>query len=112
MTALERANDVRHRNAEYKRLLGRLGKVDGPLDAAATLKLDEPGHLGRFKIFELLDAIPGVGPVKADKILKRAGASPKTRVEDLSPMRREAIVGELRAVSAAARARLGEREAA
>lgn len=87
--ALVRANEVRFYRAQLK-AAWRAGKVGGR-DAVAVLL--EPTELEEtWKVYKLLVAIPKVGRVKADKVLRRAGVSPAKTVGGLTSRQREELL--------------------
>lgn len=63
--ALQKANEVRTARAELKRRIKK-GEVD-----PRELFAQPPPELGTMKIADLLPAVPKIGRVKAQKIIKR-----------------------------------------
>lgn len=89
MAALERANAIRSRRARLKRDLKSGRRRIVPL-------LEEPpAYLDTCKVFDLLLAIPGVGRVKANRLLVRCAVSPSKTVGGLSERQRRELVGQL-----------------
>ena len=82
MEALERANRIRTRRARYKKDLkaGRERLLDG--------LVDPPEWLESAKILDVLLAVPKVGRVKANKILRGCAVSPSKTIGGLSPRQR------------------------
>ena len=81
MIALVKANHVRMYRAELKRNV-----ASGEVSVADVMELlrDPPDKLKTMKAYELICAIPRVGPTKATKVLRRAQASVSSRIGNLS----------------------------
>jgi S13-like protein len=84
MDALEKGTAIRMANAQIKREM----KVRH-LDLSGAIKHPSVGSL---KVLTLLQYVPGVGRVKALKILGVLGISPAKRVDGLSARQREMLV--------------------
>lgn len=85
MDALERANRIRTGRARLKKDV-KAGRKS-VLDVLAT-----PAEVTEtMKVFELLLAMPKVGRVKADKILRRAGVSPSKTVGGITDRQRREL---------------------
>jgi hypothetical protein len=95
MTALNRANDIRHRRAELKKRIKEMGKPVARTEIAALLT-EPPELIETMKVWDLLIAAPGYGRVKTNKILSRAPASPSKTVGGLSRRQRHELVTQLR----------------
>ena len=89
LEALERANEIRSRRAEMKRDL-KAGR-----EPILPLLIDPPDWLLTMKVIELLLAMPKVGRVKADKVLKRHEISPSRTVGGISPRQRNELISAL-----------------
>jgi hypothetical protein len=86
MEALHRANVIREWRAERKRDLkaGRARVTD--------MLLDVDPRMETMKVYALLLAVPKVGRVKADKVLRRNAISPSKTIGGLSTRQRNALV--------------------
>ena len=93
--ALERANIIRLGRAQWKRDLRLLTRTDASDEVARIL--DEPPAIMRsMRVEDLLLAIPRIGGAKVDRIMWRAGVSPRKRVGGLSARQRKALSAVLR----------------
>lgn len=89
-TALEHANEVRMKRAQLKRDL-KSG------EATITDVLARPPEwLLTARVPDVLRAVPKLGRVKVDKILRDAGVSPRKSVKGLSHIQRAKLVERLR----------------
>lgn len=79
------------RSAAKKDLKSGLSSVADVLDAAAG----EPA-LDRLKVSDLLEALPGIGKVRATVIMSELGIAPTRRVRGLGVHQRRALVDYLR----------------
>ena len=87
--ALVLANQVR----TARRLLkGQLKRNEVSL---ASLVADCPAFLATAKVSELLQAVPGRGPVKAGKILASCGISSTKTMAGLTPRQRQSLLENL-----------------
>jgi hypothetical protein len=84
--ALRQANQVRSARAKLKRDL-RAGKVR--LEQILATPAD---YLARAEVFDLLVAVPRIGPVKAGRLLTLARISPSKTVGDLSERQRSHLI--------------------
>jgi predicted flap endonuclease-1-like 5' DNA nuclease len=84
--ALAGANGVRTQRAQLKADLKR-GEV-----SIAALIAEPPQYLASARVADLLRALRGYGPVKADRLLERCRVSPKKTIAGLSPRQREALI--------------------
>ena len=88
--ALEKAAAARKARAELKVRLKSSGtSLD---DVLADGERDEV--IGKMKVVAVLEAMPGVGKVRAQKIMERLEISPSRRVRGLGSKQREALVRE------------------
>lgn len=90
MEALARANEIRSRRAVLKQDL-KFRRVD-PLQVLAEV----PPELETMKLYNLLVALPKVGRVKANKILRATKTSPAKTLGGLSSRQRAEIAVLLR----------------
>ena len=90
--ALEKAAAARKARAELKvRLKSSGARLDEVLADGAQ---DEV--IGKMKVVAVLEAMPGVGKVRAQRIMERLEISPSRRVRGLGAKQREALVREFR----------------
>ena len=88
--ALEKAAVARRRRAEIKNRLKHSGKsLASVLDDGDT---DEV--IGKMKVSAVLEAMPGVGKVRAGRIMEKLGISATRRVRGLGANQRAALVRE------------------
>ena len=86
--ALEKAAQARATRAEVKNRLKYSGaSLSSVLEAA-----DTDDAVGKLKVSALLEALPGVGPVRAKQIMAEVGIAETRRVRGLGPHQREALV--------------------
>ncbi len=87
--ALLSANTIRCEQARVKRRLAGMSRVDAAREVARIL-VEDPGSVGTFQLWALLDAIPGIGEVKIRRLLMRDGVAwwPLRRVRDLTVRQR------------------------
>lgn len=88
--ALEKAGVARKARAALKVRL----KTSGTSlhDVLAESAVDE--IVGKMKVVAVLEAMPGVGKVRAQRIMERLEISPSRRVRGLGTKQREALVRE------------------
>lgn len=85
--ALEKAAAARRARAALKVRLKASGvSLTDVLDSGET---DEV--IGKMKVVAVLEAMPGVGKVRAQKIMERLEISPSRRVRGLGAKQREAL---------------------
>ncbi len=88
--ALEKAAAARKARAELKVRLKSSGtRLD---DVLADGDTDEV--IGKMKVVAVLEAMPGVGKVRAQRIMERLEISPSRRVRGLGSKQRQALVAE------------------
>ena len=86
--ALEKAAQARKARAELKEKLKK-----GETDLQAVLKkADEDEILGKMKVSALLEALPKVGEVKAQEIMKELEIAPTRRLRGLGERQRRALL--------------------
>ena len=86
LEALRRGNWVRSQRAEFKQEL-KAGRA-----SVASLMADPPEWAASMKAIDLLVAAPGVGRVKANRTLYRAGVSPTKTLTGLTERQRRALL--------------------
>ena len=88
--ALEKAAKARKDRAEVKNNLKR-----GAITLPAVLKQGQSDEtLGKMKVSALLEAMPGVGKVRARQIMERLGIAESRRVRGLGANQRTALENE------------------
>ena len=85
--ALEKAAAARRARADLKVRLKSSGASLS--DVLASGETDEA--IGKMKVVAVLGAMPGVGKVRAQKIMERLEISPSRRVRGLGVKQREAL---------------------
>ena len=88
--ALEKAAAARRARAELKVRLKTSGT--SLVDVLQSGENDEA--IGKMKVEALLEALPGVGKVRAQRIMERLEISPSRRVRGLGAKQREALARE------------------
>lgn len=90
--ALEKAAQARQVRAQVKdKLKHSHGSLPEVLKAAETNEA-----IGKLKVSALLEAMPGVGKVKAQAIMTEIGISPSRRVRGLGPKQSAALIERFR----------------
>ncbi len=85
--ALEKAAAARRARADLKvRLKARGSSLTDVLESGAT---DEA--IGKMKVLAVLEAMPGVGKIKAQRLMEKLEISPSRRVRGLGVKQREAL---------------------
>ena len=88
--ALEKAAAARKIRAELKERLKRGGTT-----LVDVLKQAEENEvLGKMKVSALLEALPGVGKVRAQQIMERLEIAPSRRLRGLGDRQRKALLSE------------------
>jgi hypothetical protein len=88
--ALEKAAVARKQRAEIKDRL----KHSGATLEAVLVEAETDEIVGKMKVSAVLEALPGVGKVRANKIMERLEISPTRRVRGLGAKQRAALVAE------------------
>jgi len=84
--ALEKAAEARAARAEIKaRLRNESLTLPEALDS-------DDSNVGKLKVVSLLEALPGVGKVKARKIMEEVGIADNRRVQGLGSQQRVALL--------------------
>lgn len=88
--ALEKATAYRRERAEWKNRLKNHGASVGEVIEAGQ----RSEAVGKMKVLDLLQAVPGLGEIRARKVLDRLNIAPGRRVRGLGPKQMEALVKE------------------
>ncbi|GGP62549.1 integration host factor, actinobacterial type [Saccharothrix coeruleofusca] len=91
--ALVKAAAARRARAELKERLKRGGTT--LTDVLKAAESDEV--LGKMKVSNLLEALPGVGKVRAQQIMERLEIAPSRRLRGLGERQRKALLTEFSA---------------
>src|SRR5215207_535119 len=89
--ALKKAAEARTARAELKAQL-KMGTVTL---ADALDRADSDDVIGKLKVQALLESLPGVGKVKARKIMEDVGIADTRRMKGLGGMQRKALLDQL-----------------
>ena len=88
--ALEKAAKARKDRAEVKNNLKR-----GSTTLPAVLKQGQSDDIvGKMKVSSLLEAMPGVGKVRAKKIMEKLDVSTSRRIRGLGEKQKQALLAE------------------
>lgn len=87
--ALEKAADARRKRAVLKAQL-----KSGKLSLAQLLSRSADDTVGKMKVATVLESLPGVGKVRARKLMERLEISATRRVRGLGSKQREALLTE------------------
>lgn len=87
--ALEKAAEARKKRAELK---GQL--KSGKMSLSDVLTTQGDDTIGKMKVSAVLEALPGVGKVRARKIMEKLDISATRRIKGLGPKQREALLAE------------------
>ena len=85
--ALEKAAAARRSRADLKVRL----KASGTSLAEVLADGEKDEAIGKMRVEALLEAMPGVGKVRAQRIMERLEISPSRRVRGLGSKQREAL---------------------
>jgi transposase len=88
--ALEKAAAARRARAELKDRLKRGGTTIGEV----LKQSDTDEVLGKMKVSALLEAMPGVGKVRAAQIMERLEIAPSRRLRGLGDRQRKALLAD------------------
>lgn len=86
--ALKKAAEVRTMRAEFKERL-KMGNVTL---AEALERADSDDVVGKMKVLALLESLPGVGKVKARRMMEEVGISDTRRVGGLGAQQRKGLL--------------------
>ena len=87
--ALEKAKEARALRADIKNRLKM-----GSLSLKEALDSDD-SNVGKLKVVSLLESLPGVGKVKARKVMEEVGIADNRRVQGLGTQQRIALLESL-----------------
>jgi hypothetical protein len=87
--ALAKAAEARAARAEIKARLKM-----GSLTLADALKSDDD-NVGKLKVVSLLESLPGVGKVKARRVMDEIGIADNRRIQGLGTQQRQALLDAL-----------------
>ncbi len=88
--ALQKAAEARAAMADVKNRL-RMGS----LTLAEALERSEEPAIAKLKVLALLEALPGLGKVKARRLMEEIGIADNRRVQGLGPQQRAALLEHL-----------------
>ena len=90
--ALEKAAEARRKRAEVK------GELKSGKRTLSDILNDQGGDtVGKMKVSTVLESLPGVGKVRARKIMERLDISTSRRVRGLGTKQRDALLTEFSA---------------
>ena len=87
--ALEKAAEARRKRAELKAQL-----KSGNTSLATVLNRDSDETVGKMKVSSVLESMPGVGKVRARKIMEKLDISASRRVRGLGSKQKDALLAE------------------
>jgi ribosome recycling factor len=87
--ALEKAAEARRKRAEIKAEL-----KSGTRTLKDLLSKTDDDTVGKMKVSNVLESLPGVGKVRATKIMEKLDISASRRVRGLGAKQREALLAE------------------
>ncbi|HET6749808.1 MAG TPA: integration host factor, actinobacterial type [Actinomycetota bacterium] len=87
--ALEKAAEARRKRAELKAQL-----KSGNTSLATVLGKDDDETVGKMKVSAVLESMPGVGKVRARKIMEKLDISASRRVRGLGSKQKDALLAE------------------
>jgi hypothetical protein len=85
--ALAKAAEARRARAELKEKLKM-----GSLTLAELLSRADDDHVGKMKVLAVIEALPGVGKVKARRTMEEIGIADTRRVRGLGEQQRKALL--------------------
>ncbi|MHB8189128.1 MAG: integration host factor, actinobacterial type [Ferrimicrobium sp.] len=88
--ALEKAAEARRARAEIKEKL-KMGRM-----SLATLIDEASGNevIGKMKVLSVLESLPGIGKVKARRLMDEVGVAESRRVQGLGTLQRRRLIEE------------------
>lgn len=87
--ALAKAAEARKQRAQLK------GKLkNGQMSLREVLDRRDDEYAGKMKVSAVLESLPGVGKVRARKLMERLDISASRRVRGLGAKQKEALLGE------------------
>jgi hypothetical protein len=87
--ALAKAAEARKKRAELKERLKA-----GQASLRDVLNMRDDNIVAKMKVSAVLEALPGVGKVRARKLMERLDISTSRRVRGLGAKQKEALLGE------------------
>lgn len=87
--ALAKAAEARRARADVKESL-----KNGKLDLSQILTRSGENIVGKMKVSSVLESLPGVGKVRARKIMERLDISESRRIRGLGGKQKEALLRE------------------
>jgi hypothetical protein len=87
--ALAKAAEARKKRAEVKEKL-----KSGQLSLKVLLDRRESETIGKMRVSSVLESMPGVGKVRARKLMERLDISASRRVRGLGAKQKEALLAE------------------
>ena len=87
--ALEKAAEARRKRAELKSQL-----KSGNMSLATVLAKESDETVGKMKVSSVLESMPGVGKVRARKIMEKLDISASRRVRGLGSKQKDALLAE------------------
>lgn len=87
--ALAKATEARAARADLRARLKM-----GSMSLQDALTSDDP-HVARMKVVSLLESLPGVGKVKARRVMEEVGIADNRRVQGLGAQQRAALLEQL-----------------
>lgn len=88
--ALEKAALARRKRVELKEQLKR-----GEISLVDLLDRTDDAVVGKMRVTAVLEALPGVGRVRARRLMERAEISESRRMRGLGAKQKENLLGEL-----------------
>ena len=89
--ALRKAAEARAARAELKERL----KLGSMTIAQVLERADTDVTVGKLKVLALLESLPGVGKVKARRLMEEIGIAESRRVKGLGPQQRASLLAQL-----------------
>ena len=90
--ALEKAAEIRKARAELKDQL-----KSGKTSLAEVLGRAEDDVVGKLKVSAVLQAMPGIGKIRAQQIMEKLKIAESRRLRGLGEQQRKALLGEFAA---------------
>jgi hypothetical protein len=87
--ALAKAAEARRKRAEVKESL-----KNGKTDLEQILDRSDEGIVGKMKVSSVLESLPGVGKVRARKIMERLDISESRRIRGLGAKQKDSLLRE------------------
>ena len=87
--ALEKAAEIRKARAELKEQL-----KSGKTSLAEVLGRAEDDVVGKLKVSAVLQAMPGIGKIRAQQIMEKLKIADSRRLRGLGDQQRKALLGE------------------